>query len=175
MNKYFHNYLANLEFSDKELSDCKDENIFSYSPVIGIPALKYILIKNKDEIFQYHLKLWNRNIDNVFIAVDKHKTHIIDCKKKPQAEVIYSIQSFDYGINSEGFEDIEIEVISKSHIDSSFFYQFFQQKQRKKEEVDQDLLLNLIALRNDLVDDGNEKIIHLLILRSLFVMFTKPF
>ncbi len=170
-NKYFHKYLINLEFSDKDISSCTDENIFSYSPTENIPPIKYILVNNPEDIFYYHLQLWNRNTDNVFIAVDKYKTHIIDCKKKPQKGVIKSIKSFDYGINSEGYENIEIDVISKNHIDSSFFYQYIQQKQRKKQEVDKDLLLNLIALRNDLVLYGNEKVIHLLILRSLFVKY----
>ena len=62
-------------------------------------------------------------------------------------------------------------MISKSYIDSSNFFQFVQQNQRKKQEVDKDLLLNLIALRNDLLENGNEQIVHLIILRCLFVKY----
>lgn len=171
INKYFHKYLINLEFSEKDLEVCTDENIFSYSPSENIPSIKYILVNNEGDIFNYHLQLWNRNTDNVFVAVDENKTHIIDCKRKPQRGVIKSIETFNYGINSEGYENIEIDVISKSYIDSSFFHQYIRQKQLKKQEVDKDLLLNLIALRNDLIVFGSEKVIHLLILRSLFVKY----
>ena len=171
----FHNYLINLGFSELEVSNSVCENVFSYSPHSQVPSIKYIIVKSKEEIFDYHLKLWNQNTDNVFIAVDNEQTHIIDTKKKPNLNDILSssvcIKSFNYGINSDRFKDIDIEIISKNYIDSACFFQFVQQKQRKKEEVDKDLLLNLIALRNDLINDDNEQIIHLLILRCLFVKY----
>ena len=169
--EYFSRYLKNLGFTDSELSSYLRDNIFSYSLDKTILSIKYIYVENNDEIFQYQLRLWNRNIDNIFIAVGKEKTYIIDCKKKPQSGVIPSIESFDYGVNSKGFENINIDLISKSYIDSSYFFQFLQQKQRKKQEVDKDLLLNLIALRNDLLYNGNEQIVHLIILRCLFVKY----
>ncbi|MFY9308716.1 MAG: N-6 DNA methylase [Bacteroidia bacterium] len=169
--EYFSRYLKNLGFTDSELSSYLRDNIFSYSPDKTILSIKYIYVENNDEIFQYQLRLWNRNIDNVFIAVGKEKTYIIDCKKKPQSGVIPSIESFDYGVSSKKFENINIDLISKSYIDSSYFFQFLQKKQRKKQEVDKDLLLNLIALRNDMLDNGNEQIVHLIILRCLFVKY----
>ncbi len=174
-NKNFHNYLINLGFTEMEISSFINENVFSYTPSKNIPSIKYIHVTNKEEILNHHLELWNRNNDNVFIAVDSNKTYIIDCKKKPDPNAVLKqsicIETFDYGINSEGYEDINIDVISKSHIDSSHFYQFIQQRQRKKQEVDKDLLLNLIALRNDLMDNDNEQVVHLLILRCLFVKY----
>jgi type I restriction-modification system DNA methylase subunit len=169
--KNFHKYLINLGFSEKEVSKLSYENIFSYSPSSESPPIKYIHVRNQEDIFNQHLRLWNRNNDNVFIAVDDSKTYIVDCKKKPSAERTAYLQTFDYGVNSIGYEDISIELISKSHIDSSIFYQFIQKNQRKKQEVDKDLLLNLIALRNDLISDNNNKVIHLLILRCLFVKY----
>ena len=51
------------------------------------------------------------------------------------------------------------------------FYKFVQENQRKKQEVDKDLLLSLIALRNDLASNGDNHTIHLLILRCLFVKY----
>ncbi len=167
----FRKYLINLGFTDAEFSSFLDGNYFSYSPNKTIPAIKYVLIENEEEIFKHHLRFWNINIDNVFVAVGNEKTYIIDCKKKPQIKIIQSIESFDYGVNTKGYEKINIELISKSYIDSTYFYQFVQQKQRKKQEVDKDLLLNLIALRNDLLDNGNEQVVHLIILRCLFVKY----
>ena len=73
----FRKYLINLGFTDAEFSGFLDENIFSYSPGKTIPAIQYILAKNDEEIFQHQLRLWNRNIDNVFIAVGKEKTCIV--------------------------------------------------------------------------------------------------
>lgn len=169
--KKFHKYLINLGFSEKEVSKLSNENIYSYSPSSNSPLIKYIHVKNQEDIFNQHLRLWNRNIDNVFIAVDDSKTYIVDCKKKPSVEKTAYLQTFDYGVHSPGYEDISIELISKSHIDSSIFYQFIQNNQRKKQEVDKDLLLNLITLRNDLISDNNNKVIHLLILRCLFVKY----
>lgn len=167
----FRKYLINLEFTDAEFSSFLCGNVFSYSPKNNIPAIKYILTEGDEDVFEHHLRLWNRNIDNVFVAVGRDQTHIVDCKKKPRKGIIESINTFNYGINSEGFENVDIDLISKSYIDSSFFFHFIQQKQRKKQEVDKDLLLNLIALRNDLIDNGNEQVVHLVILRCLFVKY----
>lgn len=167
----FRKYLINLGFTDAEFSSFLRENYFSYSPNKTIPEIKYVLFENDEEIFKHHLRFWNRNIDNVFVAVGKEKTYIVDCKKKPQSGIIQSIESFDYGVNTKGFENINIDLISKNYIDSSYFFQFVQQKQRKKQEVDKDLLLNLIALRNDLLENGNEQVVHLIILRCLFVKY----
>lgn len=167
----FRKYLINLGFTDVELSSFLCENIFNYAPDSTIPSLKYIHTKDIGDIFNYHLQLWNRNHDNVFVAIGENKTYIIDCKKKPQVGIIQSIKTFDYGVNSADFKDVDIDVISKSYIDSSYFFHFIQQKQRKKQEVDKHLLLNLIALRNDLLENGNEQVIHLIILRCLFVKY----
>nr|WP_319998390.1 N-6 DNA methylase [uncultured Draconibacterium sp.] len=167
----FRKYLINLGFTEAEISSFLCENIFKYSPSYTIPEIQYIFTEDDEEIFKYHLKLWNRNSDNVFVAVAKHQTYIIDCKKKPQNGKIQSIKTFNYGVNSTGFEGINLDLISKNYIDSSYFFQFIQQSQRKKEEVDKDLLLNLIALRNDLLEGGNEQIVHLIILRCLFVKY----
>lgn len=171
----FHNYLIRLGFSEEEVSNSAYENVFSYSPHAQVPLVKYILVKTEREIFDNHLKLWNQNYDNVFIAVGSTQTFIIDTKKKPNQNAILSsfvcINSFNYGINSDGFKDIDVEIISKESINSTNFYRYVQQKQRKKEEVDKDLILNLIALRNDLMNSENEQIIHLLILRCLFVKY----
>src|SRR5665648_19418 len=171
----FHKYLINLGFSEKEILSSMYENVFFYSHHNQVPTVKYIVVKSEKEIFNYHLKLWNRNNDNVFIAVASEHTYIIDTKKKPNPNAVLRssvcIKSFDYGINSDGFTNIDIEIISKDYISSAFFYHFIQQKQRKKEEVDKDLLLNLLTLRNDLMDENNEQIIHLLILRCLFVKY----
>ena len=173
--KKIHNYLINLGFSAEEISKLSYENTFNYSPNPNSPSIKYISVKGHEDIFNQHLKLWNKNRDNVFIAVTESKTYIVDCKKKPNVEGSINssayIKTFDYGSNSSGYENISIELISKNYIDSSIFYQFVRKNQRKKQEVDKDLLLNLITLRNDLIDDDNNKVIHLLILRCLFVKY----
>ncbi len=174
-NKNFHIYLTSLGFSKMEISSSLYENIFSYSPNPNAPSVKYIHVSTEIDIFNYHKKLWNQNCDSAFIAVDEKKTYIIDLKKKPDSKSILKssiyIKTFDYGVNSDGYKNIDIETISKNFIDSTFFYEFLQQKQRHKQEVDKDLLINLITLRNDLINYDNEQIIHLLILRSLFVKY----
>lgn len=167
----FRKYLMNLGFTDVELLGFLRENVFSYTPDKTTLVIKYILVENDEDILQHQLRLWNKNIDNVFVAVGKDKTYIVDCKKKPETGEVQIIQSFDYGVNTKGYENIKIDIISKSYIDSSYFFQFIQQKQRRKQEVDKDLLLNLIALRNDMLDNENEQVVHLIILRCLFVKY----
>ena len=167
----FRKYLNSLGFTNSEISSFLCGNVFKYSSNDTVPEVKYILIKDEEDIFNYHLRLWNKNSDNVFVAIGSDMTHIIDCKKKPQKGIVQSIETFNYGINSEGFRDADIEKISRSYIDSSYFFQFIQQNQRKKQEVDKDLLLNLIAVRNDLLHNGNEEVVHLIILRCLFVKY----
>ena len=70
------------------------------------------------------MQFWNKNRDNVFIAVGDNRTYVVDCKKKLNVEgvnkkVIF-IKTFNYGVNSKGYEDINIELISKDYVDSSF-------------------------------------------------------
>jgi hypothetical protein len=170
----FHRYLINLGFSESEVLGT--ENIFSYSPHPQIPSIKYILVHSDNDIFLEHKRLWNQNSDNVFLAVASEKTYLINAKAKPDSvnplKKEICIDSFDYGINSKGYEGVDIEKISKNSISSTYFFQYIQEKQgRNKHEVDKDLLLNLIALRNDLINGGNEHIVHLLILRCLFVKY----
>ncbi|MFO7789018.1 MAG: hypothetical protein R6V32_00460, partial [Bacteroidales bacterium] len=69
-NKNFHNYLITLGFSLNEISDFINGSIFIYRPRNNAPVVKYIHVKNTKEIFDYHQRLWNKNNDNVFIAVD---------------------------------------------------------------------------------------------------------
>ena len=163
MRNNFHKYLINLGFPEEEILRYSYENSFSYAPHCQVPPVKYVVVKSEIEIFNHHLKFWNQNSDSVFIAVDSKQTHIIDVKKKPNPNAILDssvcIKTFDYGINSDGFKDIDLEIISKNYIDSASFYQFVQQKQRKKEEVDKDLLLNLIALRNDLSNEDRKSVV----------------
>ncbi len=170
-----HKYLINLGYSEKDITKFLSGNIFEYYPHPNIPSVKYIFVDSEQDIINYQLELWNRNQDNAFIAVNNDSSLIIDAKKKPEQkknlESIFCIKSFNYGINSEGFEEVDINLISKDNIDSTLFFRFIQQKQRKKEEVDKDLLLNLIELRNDLLNGDNEEVIHLLILRCLFVKY----
>ena len=174
----FQKYLTSLNFTDKDISSFIEGNIFKFSPHPQAPAVKYILVESENterEIFKYHLELWNQNNDNAFIAVASQKTYIINLKSKPDRDAVLKsatcIKSFDYGVNSDGYKDIALDIISKDNITSTGFYQFLAEKQRNKQEVDKDLLLNLIALRNDMMENGNEQVIHLLILRCLFVKY----
>jgi type I restriction-modification system DNA methylase subunit len=161
------------------------ENTFTYSIEVRDPAvtsfatnrldLKYVYTPTEELIFETHSDYWNQNSVNVFVAVCDYKCHIINAREKPEERDPLSrninIKTFDYGVNSEGFEKDKLKEISKESIDSTYFFDFIIKKQKTTHEVDKDLLLNLIALRNDLVKDRNERIIHLLILRCLFIKY----
>ena len=172
----FQAYLTSIGFTQEEILEGLEEDVFTF--LVGddsLPKVKYILTPSDNDIFNYHKKLWNRNSDTVFIAVSETKSYIINAREKPDSERVLKpsvcIQSFDYGINSEGYVDIDIEKITKDYVSSSYFFDFVSQNQKRGQEVDKDLLLNLLALRSDLLEEGNEKIINLLILRCLFLKY----
>ncbi len=176
MNLPFYNFLLKLGFSEQEVQADLKENIFCHSiEKENLISIKFIHTSTVVDISNYHQLLWNKNSDSVFVAVSDQKTYLINVKEKPDTDRPLKsnvcLKSFNYGINSTGFDDIDLELISKNSIDSAYFFDFVSKNQRKGQPVDKDLLLNLLALKNDLVQDGNEKIIHLLILRCLFIKY----
>ena len=173
----FRIFLENLGFSQQDFKEGLGDRFVYEVPVNETHTEKIIFdyVPSKEEIFQTHSKLWNRNQINDFIAVGNNKTYLIDAKVKPDKErpVNSKIKTFDYGVNSEGFEKEELQEITKDSIDAAYFFDFVIKNKRKNpQEVDKDLLLNLIALKNDLLKiKDDEKTIHLLILRCLFIKY----
>lgn len=172
LNK-FHIFLNKLGFSEKELSEAQD-NLFTYS-LSNTPKLEisYFHVSSPNDIFNIHRLLWNENKIQTFIAIDDSYSYVINAKTKPDSKKPLSgkIISFDYGVNSEGFEIESIQEITKDYIDSSYFFDFVIKNKKKGTEVDKDLLLNLITLRNKLIHENNEDVIHRLILRCLFFKY----
>ena len=168
--------MKNLGFSE---SDFKEEprNVFVYEVRIDETQsedVRYVHTPTDEAIFTEHQKLWNRNDANSFVAVGNDRTYLLDAKVKPdKARPVNSkIKTFDYGVNSEGFEKEELEEITKNSIDATYFFDFVIKNRKKPQEVDKDLLLNLIALKKDLIEiKDDEETIHLLILRCLFIKY----
>lgn len=174
----FSSFLLTLGYSDEDLSSglAADEMGFEYQvDDTAKLSVKYILTPTDEDIFQAHKRLWNKNKDNVFVAVSEQNSYIINAKEKPDPnrplKGSVCLKKFSYGINSIGFQDITLSEISKDFIDSAYFFDFVSKHQRKGQEVDKDLLLNLLALKNDLTNDGNDDIVHLLILRCIFIKY----
>jgi hypothetical protein len=181
----FERFLKVLGYPRDLLADNLKENTFTYPIEVRDPAvmsfptnrldLKYVYTPTKELIFETHSDYWNQNSVNVFVAVSDNKCYIINAREKPEERdplnKNINIKTFDYGVNSEGFEKDKLKEISKESVDSTYFFDFIIKKQKTTHEVDKDLLLNLIALRSDLVKDRNERIIHLLILRCLFIKY----
>ncbi|CAD5283214.1 MULTISPECIES: class I SAM-dependent DNA methyltransferase [unclassified Imperialibacter] len=176
MNSEFRDFLLKLGFSEEEVHN-EPVNEFTHSVDNDSLSVKYIFTPNESDIFESHQRLWNKNTEHVFIAVAGNQSHLINVKEKPDKErplkKAICIQSFDYGINTKGFEKIDSELISKASIDSAYFFDFVSKNQRnkKKSTVDKDLLLNLLELKSDLIKGGNDQIVHLLILRCLFIKY----
>ena len=176
----FNIFLQKLGFSESDLTE-KEANVFTY--LIEINETKYekisfVYAPTNNDIYKNHKLYWNQNETNSFIAIGDKKSFLINAKAKPNFENPIGsnilISTFDYGVNSEGFEKEKIEKITKEYIDSTYFFDFVSKElsRKKKQEVDKDLLLNLIRLRNDLLKSSNdEDAIHLLILRCLFIKY----
>jgi type I restriction-modification system DNA methylase subunit len=172
LNK-FHKFLNKLGFTEKDLSDAR-ANLFSYS-LSNTPKLEisYFHVSTSTDIFNIHRILWNENKIETFIAIDDDSSYVINAKTKPNSKKPLSgkIISFDYGVNSEGFDIESIQEITKDYIDSTYFFDFVIKNKKKGTEVDKDLLLNLITLRNKLIHENNDDVIHRLILRCLFFKY----
>lgn len=172
-----HNYLSNLGYAPEEISNNLCEKTFTHSISIRDLSINihYVFVKTEQEIYERHRSFWNKNSETVFIAVAEEKSYLINAKAKPDQHSPLKkgicIYTFHYGINSKGYEDIDIEKITKEYINSTYFFEFVRKNQKKKQEVDKDLLLNLLELRQDLLKNNNEQVVHLLILRCLFVKY----
>lgn len=176
----FNIFLQHLGFSETEVPE-KATNMFTYLVEINetkYEKINFVFTSTNKDIYDMHQLFWNQNEVNSFIAISEEQSFLINAKAKPNYENPIAsnilISTFEYGINSEGFEKEKIEKITKEYIDSTYFFNFVSQElnKKKKQEVDKDLLLNLIRLRNDLLEDSNdEDSIHLLILRCLFIKY----
>ena len=188
----FIKFLIGLGYSEEDIVPNLREDTFSYlKPIVANEyyendiSIKYIYIpieRFEAELFEKHADLWNENKEHVFIVVSERTTHLINAKVKPDPNTPLhkntTIDNFSYGINSKDFDPEELkrlrDTLGKESIDSAYFFDFVvkKTKHQKINEVDKDLLLNLIQLRNDLLQTANtQETIHLLLLRCLFIKF----
>lgn len=181
----FEDFLKNLGYPEELLNAGLKENVFIYRidifdpDIMDFPTnrldLIYVYTPTEESIFETHSNYWNQNSVNAFIAISDNNCYIINAREKPDEEHPLSknirIKTFDYGVNSKGFEKDKLKEISKDAVDSTYFFDFVSENQKTTHEVDKDLLLNLIALRNDLEIEGNEKIAYSLILKCLFLKY----
>lgn len=174
----FKNYLQRLGYSEDDISAglSDDGVVFKYGvDEDGKLSAKYILTPRQEDVLETHRVLWNRNQDHVFIAVADQHTYVINAKEKPNPSRLLKapicLKSFDYGVNTIGYEQVKPSEITKDYVDSSFFFDFVSKNLKNRNEVDKDLLLNLLALKHALIDDNNGEFVHLLILRCLFVKY----
>jgi len=187
-NKFI-KFLSELGFCEKDINqNLKEDTFFYYKSVKNEDKkyendihIRYIHIpeKNFKEIFfQKHADIWNENNECFFIVISDYDTYLINAKVKPDfsnpLHKYNTIENFRYGINSTGFAPNELRILSKDNIDSAYFFDFIIEKikRQKTGEVDKDLLLNLIQLKNDLLQIHNaQETVHLLILRCLFIKY----
>lgn len=188
----FTQFLVNLGYSEEDISQNLEGDTFSYLKLITSEQyyenafyIKYIYIPTKNlntALFEKHTDLWNENKEYAFVVVSEDTTYLLNAKVKPNIinplNNNVTIENFSYGINSEAFAPEELnrlkETLGKDSVDSAYFFDFIieKTKRRKTSEVDKDLLLNLIQLRNDLLKiQKTQETIHLLILRCLFIKY----
>jgi N-6 DNA Methylase len=175
---FFKQYLLSLgikDFDGKSNFHRYDIVLKSDNHVNNIPLEFHFVPKTflfEESIYDIHDNVWNKNDTPNFIIVSEEKSYIFDSKIKPKKGNPFNaeIDSFKHR-NSFNNDD---NPILKKNLDSGYFFEFVIQKTKKnkQQEVDKDLLLNLIALRQDLLNIKNdESTIHLLILRCLFLRY----
>lgn len=175
MSTKFPDFLLNLGFSEEKVRKELRDNEFKYE-VDDKLLVRYISTPSESDIFYVHQQLWNKNTEPVFVAVAGSKSYLINAKEKPDQKnplkKSICIASFEYGTNTTGYEDIDSLIFTKSAIDAAYFFDFVSKNRKYNcRTVDKDLLLNLLELKSDLVRNGNDQIIHLLILRCLFIKY----
>jgi hypothetical protein len=148
---------------------------------IGAAAIyfKYLSESALDkDLPNLHRNIWNENKTEVFVVVSDNTTLLCASKYKPDQKTprLCQIDSFDYGINTLGFEPAKLKPILKDlkeNIDFGFFWEYIREriKDRKRNSVDYDLLLNLIKLKNDLDSNLSRQKKYILIERCLFLKF----
>lgn len=148
----------------------------AYESKIGTIYFKYLSELSLDEeLPNLHKNIWNENQTEGFVVVSDNTTLLCASKYKPdqKAPRLCQIDSFDYGINTLGFEPGKLSPILKENIDFGFFWEYIREriKDRKRNSVDYDLLLNLVHLKRDLSSRLSSEKKYILIERCLFLKF----
>lgn len=173
----FQQLLLNLgikDFDGKSNSYRYDVVLNSTNYSNNIPIEFYFVPKTflfEDNVYAIHENIWNKNDVPNFIILSEEETYIFDSKIKPNKQNPFYAKIYNFKHHSLFNNE---NPVLKEHLDSGYFFEFVIQKTKKnkQQEVDKDLLLNLIALRQDLLNVKNdESTIHLLILRCLFLKY----
>lgn len=148
----------------------------AYESKLGTIYFKYLSELSLDkELPNLHKNIWNANQTEGFVVVSDNTTLLCASKYKPdqKAPRLCQIDSFDYGINTLGFELVKLRPILKENIDFGFFWEYIRErvKDRKRKSVDYDLLLNLVHLKRDLSSRLSSEKKYILIERCLFLKF----
>ena len=170
-------YLSNLgieDFDGKSNFYRYDIALPSANHTTNIPIEFYFVPKTflfEDTIYDIHDNIWNKNEVPNFVIISETDSYIFDSKIKPNKKNPLGANIDVFKTQSIVYNDAPI---TKKNLDSGYFFEFVIQKTKKNrhQEVDKDLLLNLIALRQDLLNIKNdEATIHLLLLRCLFLKY----
>lgn len=129
----------------------------------------------KDDLFTLHKQIWNENRTEGFVVVSDNQTMLCASKYKPAPDNPFAckLADFGYGVNTSGFEPEKLSPLLKENIDFGSFWEFVREriKERKRNSVDYDLLLNLIKLKKDLDSNLSRQKKYILIERCLFLKF----
>ena len=155
-------FVYSLEINQNQKADIE----FIYAPTaLGVEKIAY----------ENHRRLWNSSSAHALVVVTETQTIVINPKVKPEQTDPFrgKIDSFEAGVKTN--TNLEsIQFISCKKINAGYFFEFIREKTKrnKEQEVDKDLLLNLIALRRDLIaGNASESVADLLILRCLFLKY----
>lgn len=176
LSKLGFNYKSDFDKEEYLIGSLGKRNLLAYN-VSDIANIYFSYLSSneiKSNLFELHQVIWNNNSSEVFIVVSDYETLLCSSKYKPNEDnpLQCKLDSFNYGINSR-FTKEEVKELLKESVDYGYFWEFVRSKlqERKKQVVDDDLLLNLIQLKKDISHLMPPEKSYILIERCLFLKF----
>jgi len=172
------NILRDLHYEHKDLVSEKKADIDVYvRKLSNMPVVYFGVAQPQETLKNILLEIWNENSARLYVTIDTEKDEnnpdikLYNPRIRPALDN-KPIDSFNYGKNKNKYEKILVN-LRKERIDAGILWEFIRDRLRKRKEntVDKDLIKNLTALKDNLQNEINENIAHVLIDRCIFIKF----
>lgn len=162
----------------ENVNPTKKADVDLYPHILSDVPIVYFSIPQPDNILNnILLELWNENKARLYVTINTNKSlknpdiQLYNPRIKPRLNNL-PIDSFSYGLNADKYNKI-FDNLERERIDTGIFWEFIKDKLQKRREstVDKDLIKKLVTLRQRLLKNLDDKAVHILIDRCIFIKF----